>query len=209
MPRAKPLRSPIPPGCLDHEALLRSLARDCSQVPVDSETSYDVSYPEFLAYFGNCGDLTRHHLIIGANFSYGWMPTILDFRERDFERGVEILRRSSSELSLTVGDIEALSRIVNNSIVGASKLLHFVSPTRYAIWDSRVAKYLDGRIDGGSRGAAQYRAYNDCMREIGQLYDATAIVETVGKRVGYSVTSMRALELVMYHAGLRGCSYLG
>jgi hypothetical protein len=31
--------------------------------------------------------------------------------------------------------------VINNSMVGVSKLLHFINPERYAIWDRRVASY--------------------------------------------------------------------
>src|SRR5687767_5200052 len=209
MPRRGSLRSALPSGCLDNQVLLGALARDALVVPADAASSYDVSYPEFLEYFNRCGSLTKHHLIIAANFAYGWMPTILDFRSRDFEAGVVLVEKARTGCSLGIPELAALAKIVNRSTVGASKLLHFASPFAYAIWDSRVAKYLGARIECGDLGAEQYLAYNDCIRHLAQTTEATEIARVVSERVGYRVAPMRALELVMYHAGRTGRSYSG
>lgn len=178
-------------------------------VPANDSTSYDVSYPEFLSYFKSCGPLTNHHLIIATNFVYGWMPTILDFVSREFEKGVTYLEKARAGGRLSVDELTALAKIVNNSTVGASKLLHFAAPSDYAIWDSRVAKYLRVRIETGDRGAEQYLAYNDCIRKLAESPEAMETAKKVSKRVRYDVGPMRALELVMFHAGKMGRSYLG
>jgi hypothetical protein len=36
-----------------------------------------------------------------------------------------------------------LKRAFNNSLVGTSKLLHFIHPKQYAIWDSWVFRFLN------------------------------------------------------------------
>jgi hypothetical protein len=38
------------------------------------------AYPEFLRYFRDIATIETHHLIIAANFTYGWMPTMLRSR---------------------------------------------------------------------------------------------------------------------------------
>lgn len=209
MTRRRTPRSLVPPGCADQRALLRALVRDKALVPRDDLSSYDVSYPEFLGYFHRCGPLTKHHLIIAANFAYGWMPTILDFHSREFDTGVAHLEKARAGSQLTVSELAALAKIVNKSMVGASKLLHFASPAAYAIWDSRVAKYLGARIDSNDRAAEQYFAYNDCVLCLGKTREAEEIAREMGDRVGYAVAPMRALELVMFHAGRAGLSYFG
>lgn len=188
--------------------LIHSLVRDAVVVPADDSTSYDASYPEFLGYFSSCGPINKHHLIIAANFTYGWMPTILDFVSRDFEKGVTYLEMARSGGRLSVDELKALTKIVNNSAVGASKLLHFAAPAIYAIWDSNVARYLGARIDNGDRGVDQYVAYNDCVRRLSESSEAANIAQMVSNKVLYDVGRMRALELVMFHAGKRGRSYV-
>ena len=39
-------------------------------------------------------------------------------------------------------EIADLATLVNNSLVGASKLLHFVAPNTYSIWDSKVFSFV-------------------------------------------------------------------
>jgi|SRR5437867_9938771 len=67
------------------------------------------------------------------------MPTILDFASREFEKGVAYLEIAKAGGKLSIAELTTLAKIVNNSTVGASKLLHFASPSAYAILDSRVA----------------------------------------------------------------------
>ncbi len=194
---------------MDERTLIHSLVRDAAVVPTDDSTSYDVSYPEFLGYFESCGPITNHHLIIAANFAYGWMPTILDFVSRDFERGVAYLEMARAGSRLSVDELKALAKIVNNSAVGVSKLLHFAAPATYAIWDSNVAKYLGARTDSGDRGVDQYVAYNECMRRLSESPEAADLARMISKKVRYDVGRLRALELVMFHAGKKGRSCLG
>lgn len=104
--------------------------------------TYDKSYIYFLKYFENKDKLTEEDLIISANFTYGWMPTILNFKNSNFNECVDILNISKTKNRLEKIEIENLKRLINNSLVGTSKLLHFINPDKYAIWDSRVCRFL-------------------------------------------------------------------
>jgi hypothetical protein len=53
----------------------------------------------------------------------------------------------------TNNDGQAL-RTLNNSVVGTSKLLHFVRPDLFPIWDSRIAKLFGFRNDRHNTPAA-------------------------------------------------------
>ncbi len=56
--------------------------------------SYQRSYKEFLKYFSDIkGNITAHHLILGINFTYGWMPTIFKFKSFDFRKSLQILNK--------------------------------------------------------------------------------------------------------------------
>jgi len=208
MPTRKIPRSIVPPGCADRTVLLRSILRDSLRVPVPKFGSYDVSYPEFLEYFRRVSLLERHHLIIAANFSYGWMPTILDFRSDCFDDAVKLLERARISGDLGVDELFTLACVVNNSIVGVSKLLHFASPASYAIWDSRVATYLGARLQSREKGAEQYLRYNECCRLLCDSHEVGVVTERVSSVIGYQLQPMRALELVMFHGGLEGRTYL-
>lgn len=187
---------------------MRSLARDIECVATRPAVSYDVSYPEFLRYFREARPLTRHHVIIAANFAYGWMPTILKSLAENLEEVTTVLIRARDGELLQRDDIATLSSAINGSTVGASKVLHFAAPSNYAIWDSRVATYLGTSPERGHAGAVQYMAYNDTCRTIASMPEAEALRSSVHVIVKQDATTMRALELIMYCAALERRTYV-
>ena len=85
--------------------------------------------------------------MIGRFLSYGWMPRILRnlghiSREDDLIKYLN-KAKSNERPSLTSEEIEHIASCINNSVTGASKLLHFINP-EYPIWDDNVRKYLYG-----------------------------------------------------------------
>jgi len=82
-------------------------------------------------------------LVAAMCIAYSWMPTMLEIhgKRRGIKNLVDKLSKldsiewySSAERKL----ISTLSRVTNNSIVGAVKTLHLVDPDRYPLIDSRV-----------------------------------------------------------------------
>ena len=138
----------------------------------EANTSYRLAYQAFLRYFADLDSITRYELLIGAHFIYGWMPRILTLHGdlTQMDHAAHILTETKHGQPLTDDELNQLASLVNNSIVGASKLLHFVWFKWYAMWDSRVCTFLYGpnifysRIDEVRR----YRAYLDtCYRLAG------------------------------------------
>lgn len=181
---------------------LLSLEADAKRLEVDRANTYLVSYPEFLAYFQNIATIKHHHLIIGAHFTYGWMPKILTLGKRDINQAAELLNQIKSGNSIGTGSLQLLKEIVNNSTVGLSKLLHFVNPNLCAIWDSHVAHYLLGRPcpQNWIGDLTLYRDYLQLCQGIVQLPDYKGIHEVVTEKVGYSMSSLRTLELLMFRS---------
>ena len=134
-------------------------------------------------------------------------PTILDFRSSRLDDGVEILESARAGAALHAADLIVLAEIVNNSVVGASKLLHFVAPERFAIWDSRVARYLGSRVAGGRVGVERYEGYNDCCLDIAATAGARTIAVKIQKQTGSATRALRAIELVMFNADVRHHTY--
>ena len=81
--------------------------------------------------------------MIGRFMTYGWMPTILDelgelddvSKEGNLVKYLNKAKHHKKE-RLNIREIEHIASCINNSVVGASKLLHFINPNVYAIWDS-------------------------------------------------------------------------
>lgn len=126
--------------------MIERIIEDEKRVTFESDDTFLRSYPEFISYFQGIRHIERHHLIIAANFTYGWMPTMLRFKSRDFETAVEVLNQAKQGQLVDENELGCFVKLINNSLVGASKLLHFANPELYSIWDSRVYRYLFGNV---------------------------------------------------------------
>lgn len=179
---------------------LEKLQGDEEKIKLDPSSSDYVSYPEFLKYFRDLRTITRHNMVIGINFTYGWMPTIFDFRSQDFNKVVKILNQAKEGEIPNEDELRTLKNCFNNSLVGTSKLLHFINPTRFAIWDSRVFHYLTGEKPHSYR-LDNYGSYLDYLKfceYITKLPGFNKIHSSMTKKVGYTMTKYRTLELLMY-----------
>ena len=176
--------------------------QDCKSFIVDKQT-YDVSYPEFLRYFSDIKVVTRHNLIIGINFTYGWMPTIFDFRSDNFDEAIEILNNAQKGSIPTVMQLESLKGLFNNSLVGTSKLLHFINPDKFAIWDSRVYHYLTGEIAYNHRigNCESYLSFLAFCKYLAERDEYEELHNSICKKHGYVMTKFRTIEMVMYVNG--------
>ena len=183
---------------------IEDIIRDEAGVQFDPGDSYLLSYPEFIAYFAGLDEITHHNLIIAANFTYGWMPRVLTFKSRDFAAGVAILNAARRQGLVGERDLNSLRSLIDNSMVGVSKILHFVNPSRYAIWDRRVYTYINRRYSQLQiQKPRNYLAYLDNCHEITNDGRFAPIHASMNRKIGYEVTAYRALELVMYMGGTR------
>lgn len=178
--------------------------KDGYNFEIQRQTDY-LSYPEFLKYFNDLKTITRHNLTIGINFTYGWMPTIFDFHSDNFDEALDILNKAKSGIKPTVDNLALLKGLLNNSLVGTTKLLHFINPDNFAIWDSRVYRYLtnkepyDNRI-GNCNTYLDYLAFCDYLTK---QQEFSSLKKSIEKKVGYSMTALRVAELVMYANGTK------
>ena len=105
------------------------------------------SYPHFIRFFEEKETLNEHDVMIGRFLSYGWMPKILRNLGHLSKKSdlIKYLNKAKNHErpSLTSEEIEHIASCINNSVTGASKLLHFINP-EYPIWDDNVRQYLYG-----------------------------------------------------------------
>lgn len=135
----------------------------------DDELSmtYAESYPIFIEYFKKSQPLTKEHLIIGSQFIYGWMPTTLRYKSTNFDDVVKLLNKARKEIYLEKKEIEIIVKLMNKSITGTSKLLHFVNPDKYAIIDSKIYGYIKNNTNATT--PPNVEAYMDYMKELKEL----------------------------------------
>lgn len=164
--------------------------------------SYMTSYPEFVSYFQKLSkEITKHEMIIGINFVYGWMPTILkNIDDSYFKECLKILNKAKGQKTLDSNDFEMLKKTFNNSIVGTSKLLHFINPEKYPIWDSNVCRFLFKKNIEVNR-VCLYEKYLNWSNEIILSDIFEDIHMKIIKKVGSPVSKMRAIELLCFFTG--------
>ena len=83
------------------QRLIDRIVADEPAVPFQADDPFTHSYFEFLRYFRDLTQIDRHHVIIGANFTYGWMPRMLRFGTIQFEQAAVILNRVKHNQEIT------------------------------------------------------------------------------------------------------------
>lgn len=168
------------------------------------DDSYILSYPYVLSYFSGKTTFDAADMVRGAHMVYGWMPTVLELHlecpDRDLTAGAAILTRAKSAGVLSDQDISSLAALTNNSLVGASKLLHFVAPDDFAIWDSKIHAFVFQKKSHNYRvnDVANYRRYLSVLADVRNDSRFEAFHASVNKKIGYAVSPLRAIELVMF-----------
>lgn len=164
--------------------------------------NYLLSYPHFLNYFNNLTVIKLEHLIIGISFTYSWMPTILkSIRLENAEVTLSILNEVKNGKKINAEELTLLKYSCNNSLVGASKLLHFINPNQYAIWDSRVFRFLNKTEPYKYRleKPATYLHYLDFIEQLKNEKTFAPFYQLMKQQVGYEITEYRALELAFFN----------
>ena len=162
-------------------------------------STYTESYKHFLVFFRDVKEIKNHHLVIGANIAYGWMPRVLVFQGDEFETCAKILNDASGNEQISETEIRTLVRLIDSSLVGASKLLHFVNPEAYAIWDSQVCKFISGKKGKSTYDKLEnYLAYLNLCKRISTHERYADIHKQLEKHTGYEISAMRAIEQIMF-----------
>lgn len=159
-----------------------------------------ITYPEFLRYFNDIHEITKHNLIIGISYTYSWMPTIFNFKTDKFDEVLKILNEAKKDKLPDHNSLNILKECFNNSMVGTTKLLHFINPHKFAIWDSRVYRYLTCQQPHPNRldNTFAYLDYLKFCDFVTSHQDFNQIHDTINNIVGYEMTKYRTLELFMY-----------
>lgn len=166
--------------------------------------NYLQAYSYFLNYFRKIDSIQLDDIVIGISFTYSWMPTILKKIDlTNSENLILILNKVKNGEAISIEEINLLKQAFNNSLVGTSKLLHFINPNKYAIWDSRVFKFLSGEKSYISKfkEAEIYIEYLQLLDNLKLEEDFNIFFTLIQHKVGYEISEYRALELAFYKGG--------
>jgi hypothetical protein len=164
--------------------------------------SFIASYQSLCEFFQDKTYLNGGDVICGCHMVYGWMPTIVELNEieKRLNEIVRIVNVAKTEGKISNEDLKGLSSFINNSLVGASKFLHFSNPNAFTIWDSRVYQFIHNESAYQYRisDIDKYREYEEIIHTI-ELHTRFAdFHEQINHKIGYAVSSKRAIELVMF-----------
>jgi hypothetical protein len=162
---------------------------------------YTMSYPKYVNFFAQKKQLTKEDIILGMGFVYSWMPTIpKNIKFKMLDEALPILNRAKNCGIVSKEDYINLKSLCNNSLVGASKLLHFINPEQYAIWDRKIYAYLyQERADTNRvEKIDRYMAYLALVNKISQSYLFDSIITIIQTQFKEYISKFRAIEWMFF-----------
>jgi hypothetical protein len=176
-----------------------------------SSDHYSKAYPILISFFDNiASNLSWDNLIVGLHTIYGWMPTIpklkriMSWDNAKKTRFLETLADVLKSKNPTEQNWKILVEFTNNSAVGASKLLHFLSPEDFPIWDSRTAKAFFNKSNISYyqiNNTRNLQSYSIKLREWKNSPLVTTRCSEIRRQADFlsKVSSLRIVELVLFH----------
>ncbi len=172
---------------------------DAKNFTLTENDSYIKIYPELITYFEKLEKISEHSLIIGSHFVYGWMPTIIHLNLEEKEKAIFLLNAVKNERILDFSELEILKKTINNSLVGLSKLLHFINPKNYAIWDSRIYRYItEKKSQYGIGNVENYIKYLNGIETISKNEKYEQLHSIISEKFEYNIFPTRVIEIVMF-----------
>ncbi len=162
-----------------------------------------ISYPTLIREFARRAPIDSDFLLFAAHATYGWMPKALNWTSHHWGDEASLVESISTGQSLRTEDVKKITNLINRSITGASKLLHFIAPKRFPILDAHIYTYLMA-LDYREQPMSSdfYIEYCNAIIEVTTMTGFAAIQKDVEKRLGYEVSSVRAAELPLYYLSL-------
>jgi hypothetical protein len=163
-------------------------------------SSYIKSYESIIDFFNDI-QLNENSLIQGAHMVYGWMPTILNITKHDLDTQNVLLSLEKISKEIDEANLNVIIKFMNNSIVGASKLLHFMYPEKYPIWDSKICEIISGKSHHQKvQNTLNYINYCEAIQNLinelpENLKNFKREFEEIFK---YKISNVRATELMLF-----------
>lgn len=188
--------------------LIDRFETDLREVRIDKNNTYIISYPEILKYISTIDKFNRNNFIICAHIIFAWMPAVIKLYNEQNE-GVDSIDKAVEDLNYIKqsktdlhGPINSIQCVIKNSLVGTSKLLHFVFPDTYPIWDSNVCKYWgQNPTQNIIQNIHKYMAYRAELINTINNIRFNAIHKNIIEQNGYFVSKLRAAEQIMFEMG--------
>ncbi len=183
----------------------QTIQRAAAELKLPGNDRYLHHYPLLLKGIADLLPLDGLKLSLVGSAVFSWMPTQMNIDHRRLEASANVIN-SLPEQPLSQKSLELLAStfatIRGRSVVAASKVLHFIYPREFPIFDRIIAKKI-GMPANGSKAVASYLNYRQILSDLLQDGDVVSACGQVRHRLserGYyhEISDMRAVELVLF-----------
>ncbi len=182
-----------------HNLTLTRIQNDCTDFDVLRNPIYGQTYKELLGFFKGVTTFEYKHLYLFPQLIYGSMPTMVKIDLTHKDKLLDIFKKARNEPVLSNQEIAIVKDYINNSLVGTSKLLHFLNPRVYAIWDSRIYRYISGRKTSYDIGNIdRYLKYLEKVKDISTSKGYAEVHKKIARHFDYDIQPSRVLEIIMF-----------
>lgn len=174
--------------------------------------TYMATYPSILALGATPGPINMERFHQFALMAYGWMPRIVRLDPQHMENALESCQQAQA---VTTANRKAvmISAIADclHSVVGASKVLHFIKPDVFPIWDSNIEQFRKKDVALAYKHMDQVANYSLYVDEVHAIrldsgfqlfYDqfnvALAARLVANNITPYQITEVRAIEAAAF-----------
>lgn len=138
------------------------------------------------------------------------MPTTFKLKSEygaNIEAATELINavKNYKDKRLSEEELETVKKVINNSIIGTSKLLHFINPSLYPIWDSRICKLLLNKSSYSVVSKTDnYVDYFECCNNLIANTEFDKLLNLINNALDkagykYKVSKIRALEMILFY----------
>ena len=130
--------------------------------------NYELSYPAMIA-FGTRIAIDQSSTLLLLNMAYGWMPTSARIHTNNLKPLSAVLKKAQQRQEISEPELVDAADTIR-SAVGLSKMLHFVAPDDYAIFDSVIKKNLNNGKGSTyepsmEKAIKEYLTFNKAVRD--------------------------------------------
>jgi len=192
---------------LPFDQQLQILLQRAASRNIEADDRYLQAYPVLLHSIQGLLPLNQQRLLLVAHAIFGWMPTQLEVNMELLDAALVIVTPDAEGMiEVSAEQLAQLASIFQTangkSVVAASKLLHFIAPTRFPIWDKFVAENW-GRTPNGPQAPENYHGFIQACRQFAlhpEGQNACGVLHQHLAHGGYNypMTEMRLLELMLF-----------
>jgi len=192
-------------AALPHSQQVAWIVNQANTVTIPVGDSYLQTYPHLLNGIKSLMPLNQDKLLIAGSSIFCWMPTQSRIDTSLLPASLAIITNLRAH-PLTVADLQKLAdtfrTIRGSSVVAASKLIHFLYPDEYPIWDSRV-RVNYGYLPKNAHQTTIYINYLNTVQALASDEIVKKACANLNMRInaaGYpgTLTTIRLIELCLF-----------